>query len=176
MRRNLAGAFVWSLEMDDFSGSCGEGKSPLISTVRDILKPYGSSRSKSEWGLKSSIAKIEVTTRRTERKKVHKRPTWQPKPSFKPRPTWKSKVSVSKKLEKPVFSVRPKPARKLKPTRKPRPTWGRPTSVPKIELKTTSIKERHTSRHEPTYRTITKQPSAGKKEWSLFYFLKKYVI
>ena len=40
MKRDLAGAFVWSVEMDDFSGVCGGGKYPLLSTVTRVLKPY----------------------------------------------------------------------------------------------------------------------------------------
>ena len=40
MKRDLAGAFVWSVEMDDFGGVCGDGKYPLLSTVTRVLKPY----------------------------------------------------------------------------------------------------------------------------------------
>ncbi|XP_059150015.1 chitotriosidase-1-like [Physella acuta] len=37
LKRGLAGAFVWSLEMDDFSDSCGEGRYPLLTTIKDTL-------------------------------------------------------------------------------------------------------------------------------------------
>ncbi|CAI9730440.1 acidic mammalian chitinase-like [Octopus vulgaris] len=37
VKRDLAGAFLWSVEMDDFSGHCGEEKYPLISAVYKIL-------------------------------------------------------------------------------------------------------------------------------------------
>nr|KAG5699922.1 hypothetical protein BaRGS_018221 [Batillaria attramentaria] len=40
VKRDLAGAFVWSVEMDDFGGECGDGKYPLLSTVTRVLKPY----------------------------------------------------------------------------------------------------------------------------------------
>ena len=53
MKRDLGGAFVWSLEMDDFSGHCGEMKYPLLSTVHDNLSPtYDSDERPSEAGAK----------------------------------------------------------------------------------------------------------------------------
>ena len=33
----LAGAFIWSVEMDDFKGLCGNGKYPLLSTIVTTL-------------------------------------------------------------------------------------------------------------------------------------------
>lgn len=35
--RGLAGAFVWSVEMDDFRGVCDDGQYPLLTTIKDIL-------------------------------------------------------------------------------------------------------------------------------------------
>lgn len=34
---HLGGSMVWSIDMDDFSGSCGEGKYPLLNAIRDEL-------------------------------------------------------------------------------------------------------------------------------------------
>ncbi|KAH9513697.1 hypothetical protein Btru_041834 [Bulinus truncatus] len=37
----LAGAFVWSVELDDFSGYCGLGKYPLLRALNDVIRPRG---------------------------------------------------------------------------------------------------------------------------------------
>ncbi|KAH9488968.1 hypothetical protein Btru_061747 [Bulinus truncatus] len=37
LKRDLAGAFVWSVEMDDFGGVCGEGHYPLLSTITESI-------------------------------------------------------------------------------------------------------------------------------------------
>ncbi|KAK6959685.1 chitotriosidase-1 [Biomphalaria glabrata] len=37
MKRDVGGAFVWSVEMDDFNGACGQGQYPLLSTLVDAL-------------------------------------------------------------------------------------------------------------------------------------------
>ena len=39
MRRlGLAGAFIWSVELDDFAGICKQGKYPLLSTIARIFR------------------------------------------------------------------------------------------------------------------------------------------
>lgn len=39
---NLGGGMVWALDLDDFKNRCGQGKHPLLKTIRDVLKdaPY----------------------------------------------------------------------------------------------------------------------------------------
>ncbi|XP_036357598.1 acidic mammalian chitinase-like [Octopus sinensis] len=92
VKNNFAGAFVWSLEMDDFSGSCNEGKSPLMNTIGNVLQPYGPSRAEITWGQKSSIGRIHVTGRHRSSNRpritVKPKPAWKEKPTWKPRPTW----------------------------------------------------------------------------------------
>ena len=38
MDKNLAGAFIWSVEMDDFRGTCGGGDYPLLSAINKVLR------------------------------------------------------------------------------------------------------------------------------------------
>ncbi|GFS03454.1 acidic mammalian chitinase, partial [Elysia marginata] len=37
MKRDLGGAFVWSVEMGDFDGYCGQGPYPLIQAINDVI-------------------------------------------------------------------------------------------------------------------------------------------
>jgi len=43
LKQGVAGAFIWSLEMDDFRGSCGSGKYPLLSAIASVLGVQSSS-------------------------------------------------------------------------------------------------------------------------------------
>lgn len=36
----FGGIMVWSIDMDDFSGKCGNGKYPLLRSLNDELKDY----------------------------------------------------------------------------------------------------------------------------------------
>ncbi|ESO96695.1 hypothetical protein LOTGIDRAFT_143732 [Lottia gigantea] len=36
--RDLGGAMLWSVETDDFTGSCGDGRYPLLKTVNNIIR------------------------------------------------------------------------------------------------------------------------------------------
>lgn len=35
--KGLGGIMVWSLDMDDFNGVCGQGKYPLLRAINDDL-------------------------------------------------------------------------------------------------------------------------------------------
>lgn len=38
--QGFGGIMVWSIDMDDFSGRCGNGKYPLLNALTDELKDY----------------------------------------------------------------------------------------------------------------------------------------
>ena len=40
----LGGAMVWALDLDDFRGQCGEGRYPLLNTIREVLGPASDSQ------------------------------------------------------------------------------------------------------------------------------------
>ena len=35
----LGGGMVWALDLDDFNNRCGEGKHPLLRTIKEVLGP-----------------------------------------------------------------------------------------------------------------------------------------
>ena len=37
LKQDLGGAFVWSVEMGDFDGYCGQGPYPLLQAINDVI-------------------------------------------------------------------------------------------------------------------------------------------
>lgn len=40
-KKNMAGGMIWSLDFDDFKGSCGCGKNPLLTVLNQVLRNIG---------------------------------------------------------------------------------------------------------------------------------------
>ena len=38
----LGGGMVWALDLDDFTNRCGQGKHPLMNTIKNVLAPTAS--------------------------------------------------------------------------------------------------------------------------------------
>lgn len=170
MKRGLAGAFVWSVEMDDFGGTCGEGKYPLMSEITKILKPYNGMKQETHWTPKPTDAAVWTQKPKPtwRPKPTQPKPKWQPKaekpkskPTWapKPKPTWTPKVTsrpAVQRPEKPTWSRTKKPSWN-KPQNK-RPSWNRPQ---KKKPSWQKPKYEKPSWQKPTFRPVTKPPSAG---------------
>jgi len=49
MKQGVGGAFIWSLEMDDFRGSCGNRKYPLLSAIAAVFNVQSQSPRRSSY-------------------------------------------------------------------------------------------------------------------------------
>ena len=41
---DLGGGMVWALDLDDFTNRCGQGKHPLMNTIKKVLGPQKGTR------------------------------------------------------------------------------------------------------------------------------------
>ncbi|KAL8583542.1 hypothetical protein ACOMHN_054858 [Nucella lapillus] len=66
LKLDLAGAFLWSVEMDDFSGHCGGPKYPILRTIYNHLTGATASS-------ESTVGSIKIKTRHSSSSKGSKR-------------------------------------------------------------------------------------------------------
>ncbi|XP_041362147.1 chitotriosidase-1-like [Gigantopelta aegis] len=124
IKRDLAGAFVWSVEMDDFTGHCGQGKYPLLKTITKILKPYRHSANTAD----ATTTPRWKNTRRQDTPSSQQK--WTRKPAGIKRPRWQ-KSPWAKPTSKPENSWNlSKPKNSWTPTSKPESSWTQKTDRP----------------------------------------------
>ncbi|KAL8594958.1 hypothetical protein ACOMHN_038755 [Nucella lapillus] len=174
MDRDLAGAFVWSVEMDDFNGVCHEGKYPILSTIGKILQPYKGAAIVAPAGKgPAKIWKSRKTTVRT----VHSGDS-SSEEDFRPKQTSRSgehgdgdsRRTVSHGRKSSPSSPGPISGRKTSQGSGRRVTWwGKPTWRPKNTRGTKSPWWRRTtpSQHSSTnQKARTTQPVRHTTNWN----------
>ncbi|XP_050410558.1 chitotriosidase-1 isoform X2 [Patella vulgata] len=160
IRRDVAGAFVWSVEMDDFSGSCGRGKYPLLNTVVKILQPYGG---------RAQTAHATTTPRYI--------PSFAPAPIDKPTRDYVSNTREPKRSRRPLFTRGPN--WRTKWHKRPKNNWDDEEGVNTLEKRTTArhwnarptgrpssgdVIQIHTTQR-PSYIDQTIRPAWKKSPW-----------
>ncbi|KAK7091100.1 chitinase-3-like protein 1 [Littorina saxatilis] len=141
MKRDLAGAFVWSVEMDDFNGVCGGGKYPLLSTVTRVLKPYDGVAKIAQAETKPKPKRRRTTSAPSLSKGT--RVSWWGKPTRRP---WNTKAVTKAPWWKRTTTAAPTTHWNARPTGRPSPSHApltTPTTPRERQRGENSVHEKH---------------------------------
>lgn len=110
-KRDLGGAFVWSVEMGDFDGYCGQGPYPLLQAINDVIKTGAPAQPASKLNQISvkTLPRIKNAAKKDQRraKKILNedmtthRTTVEGRPRFIHKPEFKIKKNVANSKQQP---------------------------------------------------------------------------